>query len=231
MPSCPIGNVVFFRFDRRNKELCYNRVFYIWIWVLYLMSSRVKELHCIMPIENISSVLTRGILSHNRSKDIQHADISMIDVQKIRDKIKVPNGMMLHDYANLYFCARNPMMFLRKNEADDLCILQISLDVTRLANVVFTDKNASSDYARFFSARDVKSKIDFDMVFADYWTDDNPIEQMKKKSAKCAEVLVPHVIPAHYVIGAYVVDENSQQKLQKQGFTLAISVKSGMFFR
>jgi hypothetical protein len=195
------------------------------------MSSRVKELHCIMPIANMASVLKHGILSHNGCRRLVHCDISDSQVQDRRKDKEVPKGLKLHDYANLYFCARNPMMYLRKNEADNLCILQISLDVTRLADVVFTDKNASSDYARFLSLSEVQSKIDFNLVFATYWTDGDPIEQMKKKLAKCAEVLVPHTIATEYIIGAYVVNKNSQQKLQNQGFTLPIGVNSDMFFR
>ncbi len=195
------------------------------------MSSRVKELHCIMPIENMASVMSHGILSHNKCEKLAHCDISDSQVQDRRKDKEVPKGLKLHDYANLYFCARNPMMYKRQANADNLCVLRISLKVTKQAGVVFTDKNAASDYARFLSVSEVKSKIDFDLVFADYWTDDDPIEQMKKKTAKCAEVLVPHAIPAEYIIGAYVVDENSVQKLQNQGFNLPISVNSDMFFR
>ncbi|MEI7898996.1 MAG: DarT ssDNA thymidine ADP-ribosyltransferase family protein, partial [bacterium] len=86
------------------------------------MPHRVTELHNIMPIRNLVSVRLYGILSHNAVAALPHADVSMQEVQDKRDKKTVPNGLALHDYANLYFCARNPMMFKCKDERQDLCV-------------------------------------------------------------------------------------------------------------
>lgn len=156
------------------------------------MTSRVKELHSIMPIANMGSVLKHGILSHNKCKEVPHNDISLENVQDKRDSKVVPNGLPLHDYANLYFCARNPMMYRRKSEAQDLCVLKISLKVTHLSDVVYTDQNAARNYVKFFSKSEVKKSINFDWVFADDWNDDNQAMKWRKSSAKCAEVLIPH---------------------------------------
>ncbi len=197
------------------------------------MPERVKEFHSIMPIANIASVLSHGILSHKRSEKFPHDDISMSDVQKRRDEKQVPNGLKLHDYANLYFCARNPMMYMKVSEgnAENLCVLKIGTAVSKKDGVVFTDQNAASDYVRFLSHNEVKSSINFDWVFAEYWTDDDPIEKMRKKSAKCAEILVPHEIRPEFIRGAYVVNQAAKDKLKKSGFTLPIVIESRWFFR
>jgi hypothetical protein len=186
-----------------------------------------------MPIENVPSVLEHGILSHNRCKKLKlpHSDISLEGVQDRRDGKEVPNGLKLHDYANLYFCARNPMMYKRRNEAEDLCVLQLSLSVSKQNEVVYTDQNAAGDYVRFLSAGEVKSNIDFDLVFATYWNDENPIEKKRKRLAKCAEILVPHQVEPKFIKGAYVVNEAAKAKLTKTGFSLPIVVESNMFFR
>lgn len=42
------------------------------------------------------------------------------------------------------------------------------------------------------------------MVFAESWTDEDPFEQFRKKSAICAEALVPDVVRPELIIGAYV---------------------------
>ena len=103
------------------------------------MPIRVKELHSIMPISNMASVMVHGILSHNKCQKLEHADILLTEVQEKRRVKEVPNGLKLHDYANLYFSARNPMMYKRQADVDDLCVLQVSLEVSKQAGVVYTD--------------------------------------------------------------------------------------------
>jgi hypothetical protein len=84
------------------------------------MDPRVTEFQCIMPIGNIPSVMAHGILSHERASKLAHASVAMDAIQEKRDKKHVPGGLKLHQYANLYFHARNPMLFKRKDQAADL---------------------------------------------------------------------------------------------------------------
>src|SRR5262245_16376391 len=81
------------------------------------MDPRVAELHCIMPMANIASVLEHGILSYERAARLQHHSVAMQPVQDRRDRKQVPGGLKLHQYANLYFHARNPMLYKRKDDA------------------------------------------------------------------------------------------------------------------
>jgi ssDNA thymidine ADP-ribosyltransferase, DarT len=85
-----------------------------------------------MPIANIGSVLARGILSYERAAKLEHHSVALQPVQDKRDQKQVPGGLKLHRYANLYFHARNPMMFKRKDEGPDLCVLQVSTQVLDL---------------------------------------------------------------------------------------------------
>ena len=93
------------------------------------MDPRVAELHCIMPMANIASVLVHGILSYERAAQLQHHSVVMQPVQDRRDRKQVPGGLKLHQYANLYFHARNPMLYKRKDDASNLCILRVSVAV------------------------------------------------------------------------------------------------------
>src|SRR5438105_575890 len=106
-----------------------------------------------MPIANIGSVMTHGILSYERAAKLQHHSVAMQPVQDKRDKKQIPGGLKLHKYANLYFHARNPMLFKRKEEAPNLCILRVSTQVLDLDGTVMSDQNAASDYARFLHPR------------------------------------------------------------------------------
>lgn len=196
------------------------------------MPSRVKEFHSIMPIENIPSVLMHGILSHNLCKkyEIPHKDISLAGIQAKRDGKKVPKVWELHDYANLYFCARNPMMYRRMAEAENLCVLQLDCSISKQNGVVYTDQNVASNYARFLTITEVTTQINFDWVFADNWNDSDLITKWQKSSAKCAEILVPYQVNPEYIKGAYVVNEKAKANLIKEGFLLPIVVESNMFF-
>lgn len=160
------------------------------------MDPRVTELHSIMPIANLPSVLAHGILSYERATRLRHASVAMQPVQDRRDQKRVPQGLRLHQYANLYFHARNPMLYKRLAEAESLCVLRVSLDVLPICDVVITDSNAASDYVRFLH-RSQWALIDFDDVFAPDWRHPNdPTRYFQHKSRKCAEVLVPHRVPA-----------------------------------
>ena len=194
------------------------------------MDARVTEFQCIMPLENISSVLKIGILSNERAIKVPHYSVAMEVVQERRDLKHVPGGLKLHQYANLYFHARNPMLFKRKDAATTLCVLRISTDVRHIDGVVITDRNASSDYVRFLHPSQA-ALLDYDAIFATDWRHlDDQIAYYRHRSKKCAEVLVPHCVEPKYLAGAYVVDEATDVKLKSLGFGLPITVDGKMFF-
>jgi len=183
-----------------------------------------------MPIANIASVLAHGILSHDNAMNLPHSDVSFAKIQSKRDSKEVPNGLKLHQYANLYFHARNPMMYKRQGQINELCVLSISNQVINLPGVVLTDQNAASDYVRFLAPTEY-DKINFDWVYADDWRDSDQIIQWRKSSAKCAEVLVPHRVETFYIQRAYIVKESLKESLSLQGFKCEIVVNPNLFFR
>ena len=195
------------------------------------MSHRVTELQCIMPIDNIPSIMQNGILSHEQASKLDHNDISLSDVQDKRNLKTVPSGLRLHQYANLYFCARNPMMYKRRNHRDNLCVLRISKEVLKLQNVVLADQNAASKYVSFYKSPQGLHSINFDMVFADNWKHpEDQIAEWRHSSAKCAEVLVPHCVEVEYIDGAYVANEKAKTNLENTGFNKPITINAHMFF-
>lgn len=193
------------------------------------MDNRVKELQCIMPIGNIPSVLAHGILSHDRAAKLQHHSVAMQAIQDRRDVKSVPGGLKLHQYANLYFHARNPMLYKRKNE--DVCVLRVSTGVLGLAGAVITDQNAASDYVRFLAPTQWQ-QLHFDDIYARDWTHpEDQIRAYRHKSRKCAEVLVPHSVNPNMLIGAFVRDKASEVMLVATGFGHPIDINADFFFR
>lgn len=196
------------------------------------MDARVTELQWITPMANIQSVLKHGILSNERADALPHESIAKEEVQDVRAVTRVPGGLKLHQYANLYFHARNPMMYVRKGLADSTCVLRVSTNVLQLDGVIITDQNAaSSEYVRFYSPAQWR-ELDFARIFAQDWRHPNdPPAYYRHRSQKCAEVLVPHCVEPKHLIGAYVVDVAAQRKLQEAGFELPIKIDGNMFFR
>lgn len=196
------------------------------------MDPRVTEFQCIMPMGNIPSVLEHGILSYEQAAKftLAHASVAMAAIQEKRDKKHVPGGLRLHQYANLYFHARNPMLYKRKDQAAVLCVLRVSTEVRHLDGVVFSDSNASGDYVRFLHPSQWPL-LQYDDIYAMDWR--HPQDQIayyRHRSRKCAEVLVPNKVEPNYLTGAYVVDEPAGKRLASYGFSLPIAVNPNMFF-
>lgn len=184
----------------------------------------LQELHYITPIENMKSICTIGIFSHKKAESIPHRSVAMDEIQERRKKVVVPGiegNRPLHHYVNLYFHARNPMMYKRKDLHKELCIVRVSKSILNEQGVIVADGNASSDYVRFYSANEGLKIIDKELVFARYWNHENPIEKYRRVSIKCAEVLVPEKVPVDFISGAYVSCEESRQRL----YDILINIK------
>lgn len=184
----------------------------------------------IQAIDNIPSIIRRGLLSNERAVSIKHKSIAMDEVQARRDNIIIPNGLKLHQYANLYFDPRNPMLFKRKSQNEEICILKFDRVILDFNGVVLSDRNASSSYAAFYEAKYGLENIDFKLVYARYWADDNYFEQCRRKSIKCAEVLVPYGISYDYVVFAAVINDAAADRLRLNGFDKNIFIEPKIFF-
>lgn len=191
----------------------------------------LQELHYITPICNVPSIVEHGILSHVRAARIEHRSVAMQEMQDRRSKIRVPGGRKLHEYVNLYVCARNPMLYRRLSQRHALCILSVSTDVLDLPDVVVTDRNAGGDYVQFRPAPDGLSVVDAELTFAEYWTDTNRIQYWRRKAAKCAEVLIPDWVPPGFLRGAYVSCEEARVRMQQMDADLAVTIDRHMFFQ
>ena len=184
-----------------------------------------------MPIANVPSVMERGILSYEQAAKIQHYSVALQPVQDKRDRKHVPGGLKLHQYANLYFHARNPMLFKRLAEAPNLCVLRVARDILQLEGAVVSDQNAASDYVRFLHPKQWQL-LDFDAIYAMDWRHPgNPPAYYRHSSQKCAEILIPKRVEPRFLTGVYVVDEVSKKRLENLKTTLQVTPNPTLFFR
>lgn len=190
----------------------------------------LDELHYITAIANLPSILHAGILSHARAQRVPHRSVAMQEVQDRRAAVRVPRGRPLHEYVNLYLCARNPMLYKRLGMVDSLCVLRVSTAVLDLPSVVITDGNAASGSTAFHPSPSGLAKIERDMVFAEYWTDGNGIANWEKKRVKCAEALVPDRVDPQHILGARVRSQAVRSTVATLAPGLAVAVDPKLFF-
>lgn len=186
----------------------------------------------ITPINNVPSILQKGILCYNKAMQLNPTSIAAKEIQDRRSSRSVPQGKRLHDYVNLYINPRNPMMYLRKGLHKTVCVLRVDSSVIDLPDVVVSDQNAASDWARFAAGPEGLQIVDYERTFADDWTNhDDQRDKWRHKAQMCAEVLVPGCIPPAQIVGAFVSCEESKIKLVDSGFVHIIEECCEMFFR
>lgn len=193
--------------------------------------SDLAELHYITPMDNVPSILERGILSKIKADRFKPKSVAMRELQDIRAKVRVPGARRLHEYANLYICARNLMLRKRSDLHLELCVLRIDTGVLDLPGAIVADGNAASDYTAFWPSPSGLGGVDRGLVFAEYWTDPNQIRQWEKGRVKCAEVLVPEKVDPAFIVGAYVSCEEARARLESRDIDLPIAIDGHLFFR
>lgn len=86
---------------------------------------------------------------------------------------------------------------------------------------------------RFAASPNGLSMVNYDLVFARIWNNEDPIEKAEHKAVKCAEVLVPERIDPKFIMGCYVSGPEGSQlliKLLSSLDQLEIALKGDLFF-
>ena len=156
----------------------------------------------------------------------------MREIQDVRAKKRVPGGLALHDYANLYFNGRNKMMAKKRPEHDRLCALRVSTNALNIPEAVIADQNASSKYALFLPSPLGLQKLNHDEVFVRSWKcPDDQIREWRLGSVVCAELLVPDVVPSRLILGAYILDDTARTRFTEVEANLECVINADIFLR
>jgi hypothetical protein len=123
------------------------------------------------------------------------------------------------------------MLYVLRDHHRDLAVLRIDPSILDLPEVVIADGNASSEYTRFYPSPTGLSNLRDELIFAEYWTDDDLFEYWNKKRIKCAEVLVPDQVDPSLIMSSYVSGRESEVRLRELGITHPIDIRPWLFFR
>ncbi len=196
----------------------------------------IRNLYYITHIDNLPSILEKGILSHKKIEEehVHRAHIYNTDIVNRRKEKNTPDRKSLWSYANLYFQPRNPMMYRvvheKEKRAKDLAVVSVTIKVLQTPGVFITDGNAANDPTQFYTPSDGLKMIgqQWKIVQSEWW---NNLDGSKRKIM--AECLVPQKVDPEFISSIYVADEETRSRLSTMVGYRSISIipEPKMFFQ
>ncbi len=195
---------------------------------------KITGLFYITHIENVNSILSNGIFSHESIIDqkIPYTPIYNEQIVNNRKGILAPNGANLWGFANLYFQPRNPMLYrvLHDKQPNEVAIIAIKPVILERPDIYFSNGNAAHSVSDMFHAVELKKnirRITLDTVEIEWWNDMNG-----SKRKIMAECLVPKMVDPDLIQAVYVGNRKAKEQLEKDNpsLRLPVIVEPHMFF-
>jgi O-acetyl-ADP-ribose deacetylase (regulator of RNase III) len=198
------------------------------------MGRYINQLYYITHIDNLPSILEHGILSHRliQKEKINFTPIYSEDIVSRRSHRIVSNDKTLWDFANLYFLARNPMLYKVKcdKSIEQIIVLGVRKDVMDTKGVFITDGNAAN-LPTTIVPRSKVGKESWAEISAnierEWWSQGD--DSKRKIMAEC---LVPESVPPGYIQTIYTANLDVREKVERiiQGSDTPIVPQADMFF-
>ena len=170
------------------------------------------SLFYVCHIDNISSILKLGILSHNfaHKNGLVKNDISDKSVNSLRNRFEQSLGGNIHDFAPLFLHLRNSTFFrwCKSEDKNNLILLKVNPHILLADNVAFSDGNAAVRTTKFYQNIDDFNKLNWQIIKEEYWSN-----YPDGKRIKCSEVLVRDKIQLHYINELLVYSEETLGKI------------------
>lgn len=180
---------------------------------------KLRGLYYITHIDNVPSILERGILSHMEieRQSIQCKKVYDENIVFKRRERTLEDGRSLWEFANLYFQPRNPMLYRLLTTSfgpQDLAIIGVDgMALMRREDIFITDGNAASLETKIYKKNDLKDsdiKSIIESKNIEFWK----IEDGSKRRIM-AECLVPGFVDPYYIREIYVSSHEVRDKLKK----------------
>lgn len=198
-----------------------------------------RSLYYITHINNIPSILERGILSHERieSEGIPFTPVYNKEIVSRRKGIMAPNGKSLWSFANLFFQPRNPMLFRVwcEKSADNIAVIEIKPEPFYHDDVFVTDGNAARHETEILKAPVTLPRIKQrgflkflnDISQIEWWNEE---EDMKRQIM--AECLVPDAVAPELITSIHVANPEVAEKVREKisSSRIPVSPEPYMFF-
>ena len=165
----------------------------------------IKSLYYITHVNNLPSILQRGILSHEQveNQGVQTEPIYNKEIVGKRQLIKAPDGKNLWEFANLYFQPRNAMLYQVIHNADpkDIAIVAVKPQILNIPGSFIATGNAAHSLSGIVPIGEGIKIITgmWDVLQSDWWK-----EEDGSKRKIMAECLIPNSVPPEFIQTIYV---------------------------
>ncbi|QSV46651.1 DUF4433 domain-containing protein [Geobacter benzoatilyticus] len=189
-------------------------------WFYKIQKSGIFALFHMTHISNLEGIFTHGILSNHEAhhRQLIASDISDPSVQCLRDKLDPRYNRPIHAYVPLYLNPRNPMLYVRKEMQEKICILEVSVSILEENEYLFTDGNAAAHDTQFFCNLDQLHLLPWDVLKSKFWND---FTDGKRK--RCAEFLIFPSISAEYIMRMHFINDRASSQVRSFGLPRKIS--------
>ena len=201
----------------------------------------ILQLYYITHVENVPSILKHGILSHQEveKRGLTYTPIYDKSIVNSRQRKLTPDNKSLWEYANLYFKARNAMLYrvALEKPIDQIAIIAVDYNsVVHQPGVFISTGNAASNESEFIPTTPRKKIGEAFEKFKgalglDYWSEFDGTKRMMM-----AECLVPDRVPPERITTVYTPGRLTANKvsnvLGRVGHTnLPVMPDPKMFFQ
>lgn len=188
--------------------------------------SDIRALYYITHIDNLPSILAKGILSHARikSESVRYTPIYNVDIVNKRRNKHTPANKSLWHYANLFFQPRNAMLdglvnpqYPENHETrQNLAVLGIANTVLQEQGIFITDGLAADDLTRIYPRSEGLNILQAQqgMLKSDKWISWYDSDKIKRQLM--AECLVPNQVDPTHIQRFIIADQSIANSLQNR---------------
>lgn len=181
----------------------------------------------IIHMDNLPVYLERGGMhapNYAPEDGQDYRTIHNIDIQRIRRERPIrcgPQGTV-HDYVSFYFGPRSPMLlqlhtgrvegYDQRQEPIIYAVSTVESIIKARLQFVFSDGHGIAAFTQWFDDRKNLDKVDWGMIYADYWAD--TVEDMDRQRRKQAEFLVHRFCPWDVVTHIGVLNDAAKIRVE-----------------
>jgi hypothetical protein len=186
----------------------------------------ISGLYYITHIENLPSIM------EHESNGINFTPIYDSGIVSSRKEKTVPDGRSLWQFANLYFQARNAMLYrvVCEKSSRHIAIISIRPDIVNRNDIFISTGNAASYQTEIVLAGDGRKKIPKILEDADreYWSSEDG-----SKRRMMAECLIPTRVPPEDIQTVYVANHEAAGDVRKslRKYNVPVVPQPEMFFQ
>ncbi|SMM97616.1 ADP-ribose 1''-phosphate phophatase related protein [uncultured Candidatus Thioglobus sp.] len=200
------------------------------------IAKEINNLYYICHIDNLKSILENGLLSHNKIQTFSPKVIYDESIISRRKDIK-PNlekNETLWDFSNLYFNARNAMLYrvIHEQALKNVVIIQFSklvLDYAKTHHSYISIGNAAHSESNFTA--DIETGLkDLKKIWS-FWNKEYWNESDGSKRLMMSELIVQDKIPENYIDSIYVASEAIGNEVKELTDFANVITEPNMFFQ